>query len=111
MASDLSGMNLTTDTVREAFRNARRDAGLSQRKLADEADVSRATIDRFERGASWPTVDTFVKLVGAIGAGLFVAHLLRQAGVGGQVAGAIGGVVAGKAVSDVLAKSGGRMPK
>ena len=46
---------------------ARRRAGLSQRELADRADVPQATISRIERGHISPTFDTLDRLLAACG--------------------------------------------
>jgi len=46
-------------------RQIRRRAGLSQRALADRADVSPSTIARIERGRLEPTLDLLLRLVDA----------------------------------------------
>jgi transcriptional regulator with XRE-family HTH domain len=49
------------------IREAREQAGLSLRALADRADVSYTTICRIEHGQIDPTVGTLRKLLGAVG--------------------------------------------
>jgi transcriptional regulator with XRE-family HTH domain len=41
----------------EAVRNARKEAGFSQEKLAEKADLSTVFISRIERGVESPSVD------------------------------------------------------
>lgn len=48
-------------------REARRDAGLSLRALAERADVSFTTVFRIEHGEVDPTTGTLRKLLGALG--------------------------------------------
>jgi len=48
-------------------RQARRQAGLSQRELAVRARVSPSTVARIERGRVEPTLDLMLRLVRACG--------------------------------------------
>ncbi len=48
-------------------RQARRQAGLSQRELAGRARVSPSTVARIERGRAEPTLDLLLRLVRACG--------------------------------------------
>jgi uncharacterized protein len=50
-----------------ALRRARQEAGLSQRQLAQLADVPASTIGRIERGQVSPTVQMLERLAGAMG--------------------------------------------
>ncbi len=50
-----------------ALRNARRRAGLSQRRLAAATGVAQPTIARIERGHEVPRVDTLDRLLRACG--------------------------------------------
>ncbi len=45
---------------------ARHRAGLSQRKLAERAGVTRAHLAHVEAGASWPSVYVFMRLCRAL---------------------------------------------
>jgi len=49
------------------IREAREEAGLSMRALADRSDVSYTTIFRIEHGQIDPTLGTLRKLLGAVG--------------------------------------------
>jgi transcriptional regulator with XRE-family HTH domain len=51
----------------EAVRAKRKEAGLSQEKLAEKADLSTVFISRIERGRESPTVDNLVKIARALG--------------------------------------------
>ena len=51
----------------EAVRSRRKEAGLSQEKLAEKADLSTVFISRIERGVESPTVDNLVKIAKALG--------------------------------------------
>jgi len=48
-------------------REARRDAGLSLRALAERADVAFTTVFRIEHNQLDPTTGTLRKLLGALG--------------------------------------------
>jgi transcriptional regulator with XRE-family HTH domain len=45
---------------------ARRDAGLTQEQLAERSELHPTQIERLERGATLPHLDTLVKLAGAL---------------------------------------------
>ncbi len=51
----------------EAIRAARKEAGFSQEKLAEKADLSTVFISRIERRAESPSVDNLVKIARALG--------------------------------------------
>ena len=51
----------------EAIRAARKDAGFSQEKLAEKADLSTVFISRVERGKESPSVDNLVRIARALG--------------------------------------------
>ena len=51
----------------EAVRAARKEAGFSQEKLAEKADLSTVFISRIERGVESPSVDNLVKIARALG--------------------------------------------
>ena len=53
--------------VGRALQRARQNAGLSQRQLAQLADVPASTIGRIERGQVSPTVQMLERLAGAMG--------------------------------------------
>jgi transcriptional regulator with XRE-family HTH domain len=53
--------------VARALRSARQEAGLSQRQVAELADVPASTIGRIERGQVSPTVQMLERLAGAMG--------------------------------------------
>jgi transcriptional regulator with XRE-family HTH domain len=50
----------------EAVRAKRREAGFSQEKLAEKADLSTVFISRIERGKESPTMDNLVKVARAL---------------------------------------------
>jgi transcriptional regulator with XRE-family HTH domain len=52
------------------LRQARRRAGLTQRQLAEEAEVPQSVVARIESGAVVPRVDTLDRLLAAAGEGL-----------------------------------------
>ena len=52
------------------LRTARRDAGLSQRELADRVGVPQPAVARIESGRVHPRVDTFDRLLEACGRAL-----------------------------------------
>ena len=60
----------------EAVRAKRKEAGLSQEKLAEKADLSTVFISRIERGIESPTVDNVVKIARALG--VKVRHLVAE---------------------------------
>ncbi len=51
----------------EAVRSKRQEAGLSQEKLAEKADLSTVFISRIERGVESPSVDNLLKIARALG--------------------------------------------
>lgn len=51
----------------EAVRAKRKEAGFSQEKLAEKADLSTVFISRIERGKESPSVDNLVKIAKALG--------------------------------------------
>jgi len=51
----------------EAIRAARKEAGFSQEKLAEKADLSTVFISRIERGVESPSVDSLVKIARGLG--------------------------------------------
>lgn len=57
------------------LREARRDAGLSQRELARRAETSQATLARYERGHTVPTLATLERVLACAGKRL---HLLVE---------------------------------
>lgn len=50
----------------EAIRRKRKDAHLSQERLAEKADLSTVFISRVECGKESPTVDSLVKIARAL---------------------------------------------
>ena len=50
----------------EAIRSHRKQAGLSQEKLAEKSELSTVFISRVERGKESPTVDSLGKIAGAL---------------------------------------------
>jgi transcriptional regulator with XRE-family HTH domain len=51
----------------EAVRAKRKEAGWSQEKLAEKADLSTVFISRVERGVESPSMDSLVKIARALG--------------------------------------------
>ena len=59
--------------AKQIVSESRRRAGITQRALADLAEVSQPTIARIESGVSKPSLDRVVRLVEACGLELRVA--------------------------------------
>lgn len=51
----------------ENLKAYRKKSGLSQEELANSAEVHRTQVSQLERAKHLPRLDTFVKLVGALG--------------------------------------------
>lgn len=51
----------------EAIRAKRKEAGFSQEKLAEKADLSTVFVSRIERGVESPCVENLVKIAIALG--------------------------------------------
>jgi transcriptional regulator with XRE-family HTH domain len=51
----------------EAVRGKRREAGLTQEKLAEKAELSAIFIRRIERGKESPSMDNLFKIARALG--------------------------------------------
>jgi len=51
----------------EAVRDARKERGFSQEKLAEKANLSTVFISRIERGVESPSVDNLQKIAKALG--------------------------------------------
>lgn len=51
----------------ESVRGTRKEAGFSQEKLAERADLSTVFISRIERGIESPSVDNLLKIAKALG--------------------------------------------
>lgn len=49
--------------LRERVRRARKDKDMTQRQLADAAEVSLATVNNFERGESVPQYASLVRIL------------------------------------------------
>lgn len=54
-------------SVNERMREARRERGWSQQRLADEVGVSRQTVNAIERGDYNPTIKLCVAVCRALG--------------------------------------------
>lgn len=57
-----------------SLRSARREAGLTQRALAQRSGTAQPTIARIEKGHEVPRLDTFVRLLGACGLTLAITR-------------------------------------
>lgn len=69
-------MDKTTEAHSDLSRNLKRvreEAGLTQEQLADLASISSRTIYLFENGKGSIRLDTYLKLLGALGMVLTVA--------------------------------------
>ena len=51
----------------ESVRAKRKEAGLSQERLAEKADLSTVFISRIERGVESPSLDNLVRIAKALG--------------------------------------------
>ena len=56
------------DTIGKNIRKYRLTKSMSQEKLAEEADVSPNFIGMIERGDKKPSLETFIKIINALGA-------------------------------------------
>ena len=65
--------------AQQLLRNARSDAGLTQRQLAQRTGVAQPTIARIEAGVADPRTQTLAKLVSACGHDLIAE---RRPGIG-----------------------------
>jgi transcriptional regulator with XRE-family HTH domain len=54
------------DRLSANLRSARQDAGLTQEQLAERSELHPTQVNRVERGATLPYLDTLVKLAGAL---------------------------------------------
>jgi transcriptional regulator with XRE-family HTH domain len=54
--------NPKSSNFRHALRNARKDASLTHKELADQAGISHVMPGRYERGESRPTMSTWQEL-------------------------------------------------
>lgn len=50
------------------IQKSREEAGLTQEALAEKVDLSSSYLSAIERGVKTPTLDTFAKILNAIGA-------------------------------------------
>ena len=62
--------------IGENLRRARKARGLSQEKLAAEVDLDMRQLGRIERGESFPSVGSLIKLAEVLG--VEPAELLRR---------------------------------
>ncbi|WP_354297391.1 helix-turn-helix domain-containing protein [Phenylobacterium koreense] len=62
--------------IGENLRRARKARGLSQEKLAAEVDLDMRQLGRIERGESFPSVGSLIKLAEVLG--MEPAELLRR---------------------------------
>jgi transcriptional regulator with XRE-family HTH domain len=58
----------------DSVRDARKEIGFSQEKLAEKADLSAVFISRIERGIESPSVDNLLKIAKALH--VRVSHLV-----------------------------------
>ena len=68
-------------SAREAIRNARTRAGLSQRELAERLGTTQSAVARLEGPRSNPTVATLERVLNATGHRLVLAAARREPGV------------------------------
>jgi transcriptional regulator with XRE-family HTH domain len=70
-AADQHAAQLRADLARD-LRQARRDAGLTQRAVAAAAGVVPSVVSRLEAGASEPSFETYARVAAVLGADLSV---------------------------------------
>ncbi len=68
---------MTRPRIADVVRNARRQAGLSQRDLARRARTAQSVVARIEAGTTSPTWDTLSRLLAAAGFELRASVALR----------------------------------
>jgi transcriptional regulator with XRE-family HTH domain len=56
------GIRQPTTTFAVNVKSARKESGLTQRRLADALGVDAITVSRWERGASWPSETHLMRL-------------------------------------------------
>ncbi|AKC70699.1 transcriptional regulator [Pandoraea oxalativorans] len=92
----------------EPLISARKDAGLTQAELADQAGLSRMTVQKMESGALDPRMSTLLETARALGLEpMFVPAALRQEveaflRSGGKYLGQPSGVSAPPSIVDTL---------
>jgi transcriptional regulator with XRE-family HTH domain len=65
--SAMSGIQKHRSLLGDAVRTKRKQAELSQERLAEKADLSTVFISRIERGVESPSVDNLVRIAKALG--------------------------------------------
>ena len=73
---EISESDMRVALVGEIIK-ARRELGISQKKLEELSGVRQPIIARMEKGATNPTLDTVLKLLRALGKTLYIGDLKR----------------------------------
>lgn len=73
---EISESDMRVALVGEIIK-ARRELGISQKKLEELSGVRQPIIARMEKGATNPTLDTVLKLLQALGKTLYIGDLKR----------------------------------
>jgi DNA-binding XRE family transcriptional regulator len=60
--------------------NARKERGLSQKKLEELSGVKQPVIARMEKGSTSPQLDTVLKVLAPLGKTLYIRDIERDAG-------------------------------
>jgi uncharacterized protein len=104
-----SGIRCRPMDVAELLREARADAGLTQRELARRARTSQAAIARYETGVATPSIATLRRLLAAAGRELVISAEPRRA----PFTGPVGRLVEARRpqLERVLVQHGARRPR
>lgn len=90
-----------SESFGKAIAAARRERNLSPYELADEADITRKTLDSVEKGALVPDPASLKRLGDALEVDIFV--LLQEAGASDEEIAVFTGRVSGKSAGNALA--------
>jgi ribosome-binding protein aMBF1 (putative translation factor) len=71
---EIAASNLRVAVMIE-ISNARRERGVSQKKLGEMIGIKQSVISRMETGRTWPQLDTILKVLAPLGKTLYVGDL------------------------------------
>lgn len=74
---EISNSNLRVALVGEIIK-ARKERGISQKKLEEMSGVKQPIIARMESGSTSPNIDTVLKLLAALGKTLYIGDMKKS---------------------------------
>ena len=80
---ELAASNLRVAMMIE-LTNARRERGISQKKLEELSGVKQPIIARMEKGSTSPQLDTVLKVLAPLGKTLYIGDIRKYNGDGGM---------------------------